>query len=185
MTKIIIGLVGPIASGKGTVKKYLVEKYAAKDCRFSTILRDVLKRLSLEINRDNLINLSTILREQFGQDLLAKAIAEDAKHLDADIIVIDGVRRIDDVRYLRDIKGFTLVSIDAHPKSRFERLVTRNENVGDDKKSFEDFLADHKRETEATIPEVVKIADVSLDNSGSLEDLFVQIDKLITELRPK
>src|ERR1035437_647794 len=100
MAKIILALTGPIASGKGTIKKYLVEKRGAKDCRFSTILRDVLNRLNVEVDRNNLIKLSTSLRETFGQDLLSKAIAKDAKNLDADIVVIDGVRRMEDVNHL-------------------------------------------------------------------------------------
>jgi len=185
MNKIIIGLVGPIASGKGTVKKYLVEKYSAQDCRFSTILRDVLKRLSIEPSRDNLINLSTILREQFGQDLLAKVIANDAKHLDGEIVVIDGVRRMEDVKYLREVPGFVLVAIDAHPEKRHTRLVVRNENTGDDKKTYEEFIADHSRETEATIPGVMKTADLIIDNSGTFDELYAQVDKIVAELKAK
>jgi len=179
MSTLILGLVGPLASGKGTVKKYIVEKYGGQDCRFSSILRDVLKRLSLDISRDNLINISTILRQNFGQDLLAKAIANDAKNFDADIVVIDGVRRMEDIQYLREIKGFVLLSIDADEKVRYGRMVARNENAGDNKKTFEEFLADHKRETELTIPGVMKIADNVVDNSGTLDELHAQIDKII------
>lgn len=179
MAKIIIGLTGLIASGKGTVKKYLVEKHGAKDCRFSTILRDILNRLDLQVNRDNLIELSTSLREKFGQDLLSKAIAKDAKNLDANIVVIDGIRRMDDINHLMGIPGFVLVSVDANPKVRYERLVKRNENAGDDKKTYKDFQADHKRETEMTIPGVMKHATESIENSGSLKDLYKQIDLII------
>ena len=50
MDKIIFGLVGPLASGKETVKKYLNEKYGGKDCKFSSILRDILSRLNIEIS---------------------------------------------------------------------------------------------------------------------------------------
>ncbi|MEI6420386.1 MAG: AAA family ATPase [bacterium] len=185
MNKIIIGLVGPIASGKGTVKKYLVEKYGAQDCRFSTILRDVLNRLSLETSRDNLIKVSTILREQFGQDLLAKVIANDAKHFTGDLVVIDGVRRMEDVKYLREVPGFVLVAIDAHPERRHSRLINRNENAGDDKKTYEEFVADHSRETEATIPGVMKTADLTIDNSGTMEELYAQVDKIVADLKAK
>ena len=41
--KIIIGLTGKIACGKGVTKKYILSKYGerAADYRFSTILRDI------------------------------------------------------------------------------------------------------------------------------------------------
>ena len=83
--KIILGLVGPLASGKETVKKYLVEKYGAQDCRFSSILRDVLTRIAVPITRENIQKVSTVLRANFGESLLAQAIANDASKFNADI----------------------------------------------------------------------------------------------------
>jgi len=43
--KIIIGLVGQMASGKGTIAEYLRDKHGADFFTFSTVLRDVLNRL--------------------------------------------------------------------------------------------------------------------------------------------
>ena len=182
MAKIIIGLVGPIASGKGVTKKYLETKYGAKHCKFSTPLRDVLIRLRIDISRDNMIDLSTILRERYGQDLLAKVIASDASRLDSDIVVVDGVRRIDDIEHLSTLPHFKLVKVDADPKIRDERMKLRNENVGDAEKTFGEFMEDHERETETTIPGVMEKAQYSLENDGSLEELYSQIDSLVEKL---
>ncbi|HNW71466.1 MAG TPA: AAA family ATPase [Candidatus Paceibacterota bacterium] len=182
MSKIIIGLVGSLASGKETIKKYLVEKNNAKDCKFSSILRDVLNRLSVPISRENLQKVSTVLRENFGEDLLASAIATDASKLDADIVVIDGVRRFTDIEHLKDLPNFVLVKIDADPKLRYERMKLRNENVGDDKKTFEEFMKDHEAEADKQIPEVMKTAKYEIINNGSFEDLYKQLDELIAKL---
>lgn len=181
MSKIIIGLVGSLATGKESTKQYLVEKYNAKDCRFSSILRDVLSRLTIPNSRENLQKVSTVLRANFGEDLLAKAIAEDASKLDADIVVIDGVRRFTDIEHLKDLPNFILVKIDADPKIRYERMKLRNENSGDDKKTFEEFLKDHESEADRQIPEVMKSAKYEIDNSGSFEELHKQIDDIITK----
>ena len=179
MAKIIIGLTGPIASGKGTAKKYIVEKYLAKDCRFSTILRDILNRVDMPICRENLQKISTALRQTFGEDLLAKAITKDAENLDSDVVVIDGVRRMTDIGHLIKLDHFVLVSIDAKPEARYERLVLRNENEDDKSKTFQGFLDDHKIETELTIPEVMTYAKEKINNNGSMEDLHKQIDEII------
>jgi dephospho-CoA kinase len=181
MSKIIIGLVGSLASGKETTKKYLAEKYEAKDCRFSSILRDVLSRITVPNSRENLQKLSTVLRANFGEDLLASAIAADASKLDANIVVIDGVRRFTDIEHLRNLPNFILVKIDAEPQIRYERMKLRNENAGDDKKTFEEFIQDHESEADRQIPEVMKTAQYSIDNSGSLENLYDQIDKIAAE----
>lgn len=182
MSKIILGLVGSLASGKETTKKYLVEKYSAKDCRFSTILRDILERVAIANSRENLQKLSTVLRANFGEDLLAKAIAMDASKLDADIVVIDGVRRFTDIEHLKDLPNFILVKIDADPKIRYERMKLRNENAGDNQKTFEEFTEDHNKEADRQIPEVMKSAKFSIENSGSFEDLYHQIDNLVKEI---
>lgn len=179
MAKIIIGLTGPIASGKGTIKKYIVEKYGAKDCRFSSVLRDILNRVDVPICRENLQKISTALRQTFGEDLLAKAITKDAQNLDTDVVVIDGVRRMTDIGHLIKLDHFVLVSIDAEPKIRYERLILRNENEDDKTKTFEGFLNDHKIETEMTIPEVMSHAKEVINNNGSVEDLYKQIDSII------
>lgn len=182
MSKIILGLVGSLASGKDTTKKYLAEKYKAKDCRFSTILRDVLNRITVPVSRENMQSLSTILRANFGENLLAKAIANDAAKLDADIVVVDGVRRPTDIEHLVKLPNFSLIKIDANPKIRYERMVKRNENEGDDKKTFEQFMKDHEAEADSLIPVVMESAKYSIDNSGSFEDLYKQIDEIIKKL---
>lgn len=179
MNKIIFGLVGPLACGKETVKRYLVEKYKARDCRFSTILRDILSRVDLSNSRGNMQKLSTVLRANFGEDLLAKAIAMDATKLDSDIVVIDGVRRPTDIEHLNKLSNFFLIKIDAEPQLRYQRLVARNENEGDDRKTFEQFLEDHKAEADGLIPMVMTMAKYSIDNSGSFEDLYRQIDDIL------
>jgi dephospho-CoA kinase len=186
MAKIIIGLVGPMASGKEVTKKYIEEKYNAKSCKFSTILRDVLDRLFIDKSRENIVNISTTLRETFGQDLLAKVIAKDSLAHDADVVVIDGVRRNSDIVYLMDLPNFYLVSIDALPEVRYKRMVERNENAGDSEKTFERFMQDHQLETETQIEEVMSEAKFTIDNTeDGFEHLYVKIDKMMGEIRAK
>ena len=182
MNKIILGLVGPLACGKETVKKYLVENYKAKDCRFSTILRDVLNRTAVPVSRENLQKLSTVLRANFGENLLAKAIAMDASKLDADIVVIDGVRRPTDIEHLNELPNFFLIKIDAEPRLRYERLIKRNENEGDEKKTFEQFLKDHEAEADKLVPLVMATAKHAIDNNGSFEDLYKQVDEIVEKV---
>ena len=185
MAKIILGFVGQIASGKDVSKKYLAEKYGAQSCRFSSILRDVLTRIGVEIKRENLQKVSTVLRQNFGEDLLANAIAKDAAGLNSDIVIVDGVRRMTDIVHLNALPHFFLVKIEADPKLRYERMKSRNENVGDDKKSYEDFLKDQDVEADKEIPMVMQTAKYALNNDGSLDDLYKQLDKLIAELQAK
>jgi dephospho-CoA kinase len=177
--KIIIGLVGMISSGKGTIAAYLEKKYDAETFRFSTMIRDVLDRLYLEVNRENMQGFSTILRNKFGENTLARVMGSDVKKSDNKIIVVDGIRREADIEYLKDFEGFVLVRIVADSEIRYGRIIKRTENKGDQEKTYEEFLKDEKGEADAEIPEVMKVADEELDNNGNLEELYAQIDKLI------
>lgn len=165
--KVIIALVGKIAAGKGTAALYLKNNYNANTYRFSTMLRDILNRLHLEVSRPNLQSISECLREKFGGDILAKVIADDVKADPGKIIVIDGVRRQDDIKYLWELPEFKLVKIETDPKIRYERLIARGENDDDQKKTYEEFLEDEQREAELEIPKVMKHAQLTLNNNSS------------------
>jgi dephospho-CoA kinase len=180
--KIIIALVGQIASGKEAVKKYISIKYSTKDCKFSDPLRDVVRRLDIPESRENLQKLSTTLRANFGEDLLAKVIASDASKLASEIVVIDGVRRMADIKYLNELPTFYLIRVDADEKIRYERMKARNENVGDKDKTFEQFLADQNNEAEKGIPEVMDFAGISIKNNGTLEELYAETDKVLKNI---
>jgi len=181
MAKIILGITGEMASGKGTVAKYAIEKYGAGSHRFSTMLRDVTKRMHQEESRDNLQNISTCLRQCFGEDILAKVMAEDVKKDSSEIIVIDGVRRLPDIKYLKEIPGFKLIYIETDLEKRYERIVKRGENSDDLNKTFEEFQKDQEKEAEQQIRGLKFEADFTVDNNGSLEDLYKQLDEILNK----
>ncbi len=183
MPKIILGLVGPIASGKGVTKEYLEKKYKANSHRFSTVLRDILKRLYLPISRNNLQNLSSNIRTLFGSDILDKVITQDLIADQQDIVIIDGVRRLNDIKSLINFSNFYLISISADLKTRHQRVVRRNENIGDDKKTLEQFLLDEQKESESEIPQVMSQSKYQLNNNGTLNDLYRQIDEIIKKIK--
>ncbi|MFA5318668.1 MAG: AAA family ATPase [Patescibacteria group bacterium] len=182
MNKIIIGLVGEIASGKDTLVDYLQKNYQATTHKFSASLRDILNRLYLDISRENLQKLSQILRENFNQNLLSKVIAGDVKNDDNKIIVINGVRRLTDIEYLKKLPEFHLIYVTADLDKRHKRIVSREENEDDKNKTLEQFKVDEQAEAEQQIPKVAQIANYRIDNNGTIDDLYRQIDKIINEI---
>jgi dephospho-CoA kinase len=183
MPKLILGFAGPLASGKDACKKYLEKKYGASSHRFSTMLRDILNRIYIPTSRQNIQNISLALRNCFGSDTLARVISEDVKNDNHDIVVVDGIRRMDDIVNLKNVEGFYLIGIEAKEEIRYERLKKRNENAGDDKKSFAEFLDDCKKEAELEIPKVMSNARFTINNNGSFDDLYKQIDEIIVKLK--
>lgn len=181
--KIILGFVGPIASGKGMACEYLKTRHGAGYTRFSSILRDILGRIYVEKSRNNLQKLSFSLRQTFGDDILALAIAKDVQNDPHTIIAVDGVRRLPDIKYLTKVPGFHLISIDADQEVRYKRINKRGENTDDIKKTFEEFQKDEQNEAEKDIREVQNTAHFQINNNGTCEDLFCQIDAVLEKIK--
>lgn len=183
MPKLILGFVGKLASGKDVCQKYISKKYNAGSTKFSTPLRDILNRIYIPTSRENMQNISLDLRSRFGGDTLAQIIVRDVENNPHDIVIVDGVRRLDDISKLKDLPNFYLISIDAKEEIRYKRMKIRNENEGDINKSFTDFKKDGEREAELQIPEVMTAANFHLDNNKTLDELYIQIDKILKKIQ--
>lgn len=181
---IIIGLVAEMAGGKTTAADYLEKKYNAKRYGFGIIMRDLADRLHLAPTRKNLSQLSFVLRQQFGNDLLARAMTEDIRNdKQFDFIVVESIRRFEDIKYLKDLPNWHLVSIKTDLKTRYDRLIKRREKEDDAAKTYEQFVKDHELETEKSIVPLLDQAEFKIDNSGTLEELQQKLDEVINKIK--
>ncbi len=172
-----------MASGKDTVTEYLVIKYGAKKYRFSDVLREILDLLFIPQTRESLTNLSILLRQGYGDDLLAKVIEKRAEADTSNaILVIDGIRRYQDVAHFSHLEGFTLWYVDASFETRYERLTMRTQNVDDSTKTEEEFRREHELETERGVPALKEHASHVVKNEGLLDELHHKVDALMQEL---
>ena len=182
MDKLIFGIVGGLASGKTTLAEHLSETYHCNTYRYSTMLRDILERIYVDQTRTNLQELSTFLRQQFGQDVMSKVIAHDVANDDNDIVVVEGIRRPTDITYLRELPGFHLIFVDAEQRTRYERIIEREENPDDAFKTFETFKQDEAAEADRLISEIAAEAEYTLDNNGTRDNFFAQADAIIKKI---
>ncbi len=181
--KIIIGIAGEIASGKDTVAKYIADKYGAIALRFSQPLRDILDRIGVEQNRENLARMSLYVRKAFGEDILSKAILHEAEKRPNPFVVVDGVRRLPDIIHLESNEHFYFVYVEGSSEKRYERLIQRKQNVDDATKTPVQFEKDAKLETELRIHDLKERADFVINNDDTLKELYAQVDKIISDLK--
>ncbi len=184
MSKIILGFVGEMASGKGTASDYIVKKYQAGYHRFSTILRDILNRLHIEQTRENLQKISQTLRENFSQDILEVVLFKDINNDEHNIVCVDGIRRMPDIKNLLDLPNFYLINITADEKIRYKRIIKRTtDNLDDQVKTFSEFHQEQQAEAEIEIRKVSQFAKYKIDNNGQPTYLYSQLDDLINKLQ--
>jgi dephospho-CoA kinase len=177
--KIIIGLVGEAAAGKGTVAAYLLDKYGAKTLAFSTPMKDCLKRLHVNLSREHLTVFSEFTRKAFGEDLYARVVAEDAKALPDPLVVVDGIRRPADYANLKELPGFHLIYVTAPVELRWERARKRGEKAGEAGMTLEQFKKEELLPTELEIKAIGQKAEFIVDNSGKFDELYASMESIV------
>lgn len=179
MEKIVLWFTWEMWCGKDTATDYVFKKIWGKKFKFSQVLRDVLARIFVDATRENLQALSTALRSSFWQDILAKIMKNDVEKSTDSVILIDWVRREDDIIHLKKLPEFKLVYIETSLENRFERISNRWENTDDIWKTIEQFKKEQEFEAEVQIRGLKWIADFVVDNNWSFDDLYRQIDEII------
>ena len=186
LKSIVFGLTGKNASGKGTVAEILKKKNFTYHS-LSDSLRDELKSLKKEETRENLIDIGNELREKGGPGVLADKLMPKLNTENNHIV--DSIRNPLEVISLRKetlLRRFFLISVDANSRLRYDRLCSRG-RIGDTD-SWEKFVEQEKKEENNDDPNkqqlsrTMEMADYSIDNSGTLEELEAQVNRIISSL---
>ena len=183
MPKKVIGLVGPIASGKGTVASYLKEKgYRAYS--LSDVLKEEVTARGLEVARATCNIVSNDMRETLGADILARRTAEIIERDNREKVVIDAIRNPKEIDFLRQKFGAKIIGVVADQKRRYDFFVERGLYL-DEIKNFEQFkelddmelaqAGDHKQQ----VATCLDLADIVIENNGAVEDLEQKVHNFI------
>ena len=183
MNKQVLAIIGESAAGKETVVQYIKKKLnnKIKIIKFSDSLTEALSIFLKDIKREDQQWLINGLRRRFGQDILSKAVEKKLEKIKKGVIVLDGIRVFAEEEMIKRQKG-KIIYVVAPMKVRWQRVIRRNEKK-DDSASFEKFKEMHKSPSELEIPIIGQRADFKIDNSGNVESLYKQVDKMIKDLK--
>jgi len=169
----IIGLTGAFGGGCTTAAKHLRDKRGFVLLRLSDPIKTNWAETHKEVpTRPDLQRLGDELRQKNHPGILvelALKAAEKGGKL-PDKLVIDGIRNIGEVDYLRDVHGyrFTLVAVLADVDARWDRIGSDYTDKGLARSDFlADDLRDRNEETEygQQVELCVDRADILIDNS--------------------
>ncbi len=181
---IIIGITGTLGAGKGTVVHYL-EENGFKHFSSRGFIVEELKKRDLPINRTEMAKVANQLRAERGPAYIVEAMYDKAAKQSK--ATIESIRNPGEVLALRQKKNFYLLSVDADPKLRYERIIKRGSVT--DGVSFEKFIGDEEKEMHSDDPHKQNIArcmamaDFKLYNNGTVEQLHNQIEDILKSIK--
>jgi uncharacterized protein YprB with RNaseH-like and TPR domain/predicted nuclease with RNAse H fold/dephospho-CoA kinase len=151
----VIGLSGPISSGKTTAGRYL-ESCGFAYGRYSQVLQALLEERGSPVTRDSLQQIGEEIHQGLGQRWLGSELIKrmpEGGHL-----VIDGLRHPEDRSFLAEKFGpdFIHVHINATESIRRERYVSEGTDA--------EFSKANAHQVEANVPKLADLAHTTLEN---------------------
>ena len=171
----IIGIAGPIASGKDSLSHFLVNEYGYRLLSGGDLLREMSLERHGSIERPYLHETAEHFRKTYGSDYIVKRLLTE-NSTGSNKLLISGVRAIGESDAIRKAGGM-IVYVDAPQKLRYERMVSR---LRDDESqiSFAEFTEREKSEWHAgsekgdfSLKSVKNNADIILHNESDLQGL--------------
>lgn len=182
----IIGVTGPICSGTTSFMNFLKEK-GFESFSYSDILREELGKRRIQITRKNLQDVGDELREKEGLGVLSRKMI--GKMQSGKSYAVGNIRNPGEVQeFVKEFGDkFVLVKVDAPFEIRFKRARKRaRENepleLNEFKKMEERDLGINQENSGQQHAKVFEMADFVIGNNGSLSELKVKVDELLSNL---
>jgi len=178
--KLVLGLTGSNAAGKGEVATYLCSRGFAVHS-LSDVVREEATARDLPPEREHLIRIGNELREAGGPGVLARRIISRLRERD----VVDSIRNPSEVEVLRELPHFILIGVAAHSETRFQRSLERGRPG--DPGTIEEFRGREEQENTTDpnaqqLEATFRLVDRLIENDGGIEDLHHAVDGLLSSL---
>lgn len=188
----LVCITGLVGAGKSLVSDYFVEKGQYHFFRFGQIVIDEVKKRGLPPTETNQKLVREELRQKHGMAVMAKLnLPRIRQYLTTGSVVGDGLYSFDEYLLLKQHfpNQFTVISVFAPPKIRYRRVSLRKTGPHDPDLRQHEFTADQARQrdinelTNLNKGATIAMADYTVDNSGTLENLYPQLEKILTSFK--
>ena len=164
--KIIIAIAGMPGAGKAVAsniaKELDIPVFVCGD-----VLREEAKIRKIVATPENFGKLMFQMRKNEGPSVMIKRLLPRIAEARSKIIMVEGLRSIDELKSLMNNFEVKLLAIHANPKQRFQRLIDRGRE--DDPKTIAEFNSRDARELSLGVGSVIALADYLIMNDSTLE----------------
>lgn len=181
----IIGITGPIASGKSILSEMLSEKGFTK-LSLSDEVREEARLRNIPIERKNLQDLGNLLRKEKGKSYWAERLI--SKIIPEKDYIIEGIRNPGEIGALRKLSNFTLIGINAPIEKRFQLIISRNKpsdpkTLEEIKKMDERDLGKNEDHLGQQTKACLELADHFIENKSTIQELKEEFEKLLEQIK--
>jgi len=186
MDKHNLGIIAQISAGKDTLAQMVGELIVPKTIQiinFSDWIGEELIKRGRIKTQGNYQLTSRELRQEYGEACLGYEVQKRALHSFADLPILTGIRRAEDITPLRDLPGdLHLLYLTAPAEKRWQWQIARRTRPGEAGKTFEQFMREDADECEVHIRQIgEQLADGHINNNGTLEDLRHRLELFIRD----
>ena len=177
----LIAFVGMPASGKSEAAA-IARKLGIPVVNMGDVVREETARRGLAPTDENIGGTGTSLRKVEGMDVIAKRCVPKIRLIKTPVVVVDGTRNINEIEYFKKEFGndFKLIGIHTPFEIRFERVRKRARS--DDMNSMEELKRRDEREKGWGLEKAIEKADITIDNTGTIEKFLDQIEQLLGKI---
>jgi dephospho-CoA kinase len=177
----LIAFVGMPASGKSEAAA-IAKKAGIPVVNMGDVVREETARQGLPLTDENIGGTGTSLRREEGMDVIAKRCVPKIRLIKTPVVVVDGTRNINEIEYFKKEfdNDFKLIAIHTPFQMRFERVRKRARS--DDMNSAEELKRRDEREKGWGLDKAIEKADITIDNTETIEKFQKQIEKLLAKI---
>jgi len=178
----VVSIVGMAGSGKSEVAR-VFERNGFKRIRFGDITDEEIKKRGLELNEENERNVRQQLRKEHGMAAYAKLnLPKIDAMLKSSDVVVDGLYSWEEYTLLKSRYGddFHVVAIWTSPEMRYNRLSKRKVRPLTKEEAKSRDVAELENTNKGG---PIAMADFTIINETSLEDLTREAGKIVAALR--
>ncbi len=177
----VIGVVGMPASGKGEFAR-IASEMGIPVVVMGDMIRNTVKAAGLEPTDINFGATANRLRDERGMDAIGQLCVPEVGRQTAPLVLIDGIRGDSEVNLFRKVfPGFTLIRIDSSFDNRLSRVAARGRS--DDFHTAGELHTRDERELGWGLGRALKLANLRIENNGSLAEFSEAVHKLLDEIR--
>jgi len=166
--KKIVATAGLPGAGKALFSEVAVE-YGCPVFVCGDVVREETRKRGMPLTPSNMGAVMLKIREEEGPAVISKRLIPKIDASQCDLVVVEGVRSLEEVEELRTRYGnVTVVAIHASPQIRFDRLRIRDRE--DDPKAWDEFETRDQRELNVGLGKMIALADEMIVNEGTIEE---------------